>query len=427
MSSLPSPAAAIDAASSDKPAADSGSHPDADEEAGSPPAGDDQDDEAAPAKAAQPRDKTPRDKQPQRLEGASDDDEEALPSGDDDKKPDDKKAESAFDKMLARFNGDKDKAAAAFFENDTKLAKLAKPKDDGDAADAIEEEPAPAAIDDAQIEERVSQDLKDYSESDPECTSWRQMFAENQTRIDEILKFEKRAGQMVPTGGELVTLERRIQTLQSLLDPKAAGLETIRELDEVEKGEYEDELKDAKRQRKMLVLERGQLARDNEDTRRLWHGRLEKRAADVRGHLLSTTEQQRAAESESDAEAEFMTDWKAEFVKVTQDLPKERRAEARRELLAAAGAVFDSEGDIPKVGPWMERQVKQLRTRWDRNAGQDDLRTAKDQERVTRQPAPRGPAADAQPDKTRHANPRESRRAAERRAAAFARGGGARA
>lgn len=426
MKSFPgSAAAAIDAASKDQPAAGTGSHPGADEDAGSPLAGD-ATDEDADVQAAQPRDQAPRDKQPRTLEGA---DEDAPPSGEDKAAG---KGETNYEKWLARFNGDQEAAALAAFENDTKLATLAKQKGapakaDQAPTDGTEEEaPADQEVNLEEIEAKVTEDLVAFRQTDSECMSWNEQFIENSKRIDEILKFELYAGQPVPTGGELVNLERKLHALKAQVDPKSYGIETTRELDTVELEDLREQIKDAERDKKDLIAERRNLLRDNKEVKGQWRTRLQARAAEVRDYLSSHADQQRAAESDSDAEAAATQEWNTEFDRVTQGLPKERRAEAKRELLAVAQAVYESEGDIPKFGPWMDRQIKPLRVKWDRQAGHDDKRTAKDQERTTRQPAPRGAAATAEADRTRHANPREARRNAERRAAALAKGVGAR-
>jgi hypothetical protein len=276
----------------------------------------------------------------------------------------------------------------------------------------VSEEPTP---------EEVTKLVKGELARDAECRTLAAEFNTNEKRLNDIVTYNESG---VPTGGELVSVATKINTLEGYLEPEKKGVKGAPDLDEITKDDYRRQLADAKSERERLLLEYQRLQDRNEKV----DGKYQSKAGAVREQILKNDRARRQAETREKQEHADEKAGKAEWVTafrgaVPTDLSKDDREWVHETLLEKANAAFDRGEDIPDFKQWMAKHAPVLLDRIGRRKGTEAVQTAREKERVNTRPAPTGPASIATPTTSNDPNlsPRDRRRAAEAKVAAASR------
>lgn len=332
----------------------------------------------------------------------------------------DEEAEAAA-RWLAMHGGDQKKANAAALKTNNRAAELARASKDNKApaapADAAAPKTAPttetpAATDDVDPN-LIDTEARKFATEDQECRAYHTEWTTNDKRLNEIVKLERG----VPVSGELVDLSRRISALNNFLDPKAAGIEQVSELDPVTRDEYQRELERAESKRERLLNEHQRLETRNGHLSE----RYERRVGAYRDRIVQEARNKAQAskldEEHAQIKAASETEWQEGFDVVAKGVTDpEDRAYLQRNLLLEANAVFEEGGDIPDFKTWIAEKAKRHLAYIGRKAGAAEAEAARQKDRDNRQPAPRGAAAVAEVPSSSDLSPRDRRKAAELRA-----------
>lgn len=290
--------------------------------------------------------------------------------------------------------------------------------------------PAPAAaapaaepehISDEPPVEEVNKAVLEAVSKDADCRTLQGEYSKNDKRLAAIVTYDPESG--IPQGGELVEVAKRITTIEGLLEPGKAGVRGAPELDEISKDDLTDQLRAAKGDRERLLLEHQRLSTRNETLT----DKFDKRALDIKNHILGTARARRQAEKRATAEVAEEKAGRAEWQEafdgaIPTDLSKEDKAWVWETLLEKANAAFDRGEDIPDFKRWISEHSPRLLERVGRKQGADAAAIARAKEGTT-PVAPRGPASVAAPTTSSNPNlsPSERRRAVERDRAMAAR------
>lgn len=295
----------------------------------------------------------------------------------------------------------------------------AKPGDETQTPPPPEGEPAePALPEDGSPEFNTI--LNQVADRDPECVSLRRSFAHIDKELGGIVTVDE---QGVPTAGMLVDVAKRISALRVAKDPKAAGVPSLPEPDEITREEIQRDLDRAESELERLQSRRERLLNEREKLA----GRFDARVATFERSLKARA---RAARTKAEEEVQRSQDetrtrqeWSETFSEITKnDRDPEFVAHLEETLAAKAAAIFDVR-DIPDFPQWIREEGERIRRLYFRGQGQaqaqQDRATARQKIQDGRQPAPVGAAADASPSQTAGGpdmSAREKRRLADRRA-----------
>lgn len=284
--------------------------------------------------------------------------------------------------------------------------------------------PAAPAPDPATAEpsvEEVNKLVKAELAKDAECRTLQSDFLNNDKRLNEIVTFNEKG---IPAGGELFAVATRINAIESQLEPEKKGVRGVQPPDEITQEDLRRQLAEARSERERLHSEHDRLIAANERIYEKW----DKKATSVQHRITTDAQARRQAETRKTQEREDVqaghTEWTTAFkVSVPTDLSKDDREWVHTTLLEKANAAFDRGEDIPDFNAWMAKEAPVLLGRIGKREGAEAARLAREKEKVTTPPAPRGAASIATPTSTDNPNlsPQDRRRAAEARTAQMSR------
>jgi len=329
--------------------------------------------------------------------------------------------------VTERHGGDEEKAKRAVYETDSRAAQLARELAEekakhGTAPDSADPD-APTTTDEPEITEeaftaQLAAAQQEFVSSDPECGRLVDQYKEAEPVA---LAFGKptREGHFV--GGSVEKIQQEILLSQRNLERGRVG---GHELDEVEKSELRDEIRNLKdslrdeRDAANVAWRRVRNLTDDWDRRIDAYQRQFQKDWTVQAQAVvrerNDTTSKKAAEQE----------WFGTFAELKPGLSEQDADDLETDLLLRAAAIYNTGGHIPDLKGWMKDEAEKIHARNARRGGEVDRTRTEQQLQTSRRPTPGG-NADLAPAPALTGTARERRRAADLRSAGLARAAGA--
>jgi hypothetical protein len=332
----------------------------------------------------------------------------------------------SWKQWVERYGGDEAKAKAAVLATDSRASQLAKEKaalskENAELKAKLGITPEQPATDEPAgpiSADEIHDTAVAAVHEEEQGILWAREWSANDKRYNELgvvdpVSNRVVAGKIHEVGVQIARLEDRLNATKDDL----GGVE-LQALDPVEQDSIREKVRDLKDKRRDLIDQHKSIGARNKALSTAFNARVSQYEAEIRDSI----EAESSEKVQSQAAEETHETWSRtlDAIAKANGLSKEAREDLHDDLVLRANEILNvNQDDIPDIKKWMEETagglIKKRRAAF---SGPADAAYARQKERDTRQPGPRG-AASLAPERRDESQmtPRERRREAERNAA----------